>query len=255
MKKNKAAAFVISSVIAAGICLTGCKGESTAQNILTNEGTENAVIHNFEMPEIGEKIAVITIKDYGEIKIKLFPEITPKAVENFVGLSESGYYDELIFHRIILDFMMQGGDPRGDGTGGKSIWGENFDCEFGEGLYHFSGAVAYAHGNNDYTNGSQFYIVNTIPENFSLGGYQREDGSIYYYQTFEEAGYSYPANVEEMYREKSGTPHLDGVHTVFGQVFEGMDIVRQIGNVETDSNDKPLVQIQMESVKIVEYQG
>ncbi len=260
MIKLKKTTLFLCAALAAGVMLTGCKGESTIDD---NDGTgsvaapvaEDVVIRNFEMPEIGEKIAVITVKDYGEIKIKLFPDVAEKGVENFVGLAEMGYYDELIFHRIIPSFMNQGGDPMGTGIGGKSIWGESFDGGIPEGLYHFSGAIAYANSGSTSTNGSQFYIVNTADGEYNLGGTYTADGSIYYYQTFEEAGMSQPKNVQEMYKEKGGTPSLDGGYTVFGQVFEGMDVVRAMAQVQTDANDKPLTQVQMESVKIVEYTG
>ena len=228
---------------------------NTAAESTAAVNSEEGPLYNFIMPEIGEKIAVINVKDFGEIKIKLFPEQAQKGVENFVGLAEMNYYDELIFHRIIPHFMNQGGDPTGTGTSGKSIWGERFDGGIPEGLYHFSGAVAYANSGSTATNGSQFYIVNTDPGEFELGGMRQADGSIYYYQTFEEAGFSHPKNVQGMYKEKGGTPFLDGSYTVFGQVFEGMDVVRAMGQVETDENDKPLTQVQMEAVRIVEYTG
>ena len=205
-------------------------------------------IHNFDMPEIGEKIAVITVKDYGVIKIKLFPEDAPKGVENFIGLAEMNYYDEIIFHRIIPNFMIQGGDPRGNGTGGKSIWGDSFDGGTSENLYHFTGAVAYANSGSTSTNGSQFYIVNT-PDGYL-------DNTCAEYYAYSDGQYNWPANVVEKYNEVGGVPFLDGGYTVFGQVFEGMDVVRAIASVETDpQNDKPLTQVIMESVRIEEYAG
>lgn len=256
---KKLAALAVSALM---LCACGGTTESTSSESGTDsEQTTTAAnaaegpLYNFDMPQVGEKIAVITVKDFGEIKIKLFPEQAQKGVENFVGLAEMNYYDELIFHRIIPHFMNQGGDPTGTGTGGKSIWGDKFDGGIPEGLYHFSGAVAYANSGSTATNGSQFYIVNTDPGEFELGGTYLEDGSIYKYQTFEEAGFTHPKNVQEMYKEKGGTPFLDGSYTVFGQVFEGMDVVRAMGQVETDENDKPLTQVQMESVRIVEYTG
>lgn len=263
---KKLAALAVSAIM---LCACGSTMKTTsADSEQTNDDSkqtnaetqaaanaEEGPLYNFDMPEVGEKIAVITVKDFGEIKIKLFPEQAQKGVENFVGLAEMNYYDELIFHRIIPHFMNQGGDPTGTGTGGKSIWGEKFDGGIPEGLYHFSGAVAYANSGSTATNGSQFYIVNTDPGEFELGGTYLEDGSIYRYQTFEEAGFSHPKNVQEMYKEKGGTPFLDGSYTVFGQVFEGMDVVRAMSQVETDENDKPLTQVQMESVRIVEYTG
>ena len=229
---------------------TGCKGtpDTIDGNSVPTEAptSENVEIHNFIMPEVGEKIAVINVKDYGTIKIKLFPEDAEKGVENFIGLAEMGYYDELIFHRIIPGFMNQGGDPKGNGTGGKSIWGESFEGGTDENLYHFTGAVAYANSGATSTNGSQFYIVNT------------DDGYLQY--SCEELmasdpSYYWPANVIEKYNEVGGVPFLDGGYTVFGQVFEGMDVVRAMAQVETGENDKPLTQVMMESVEIVEYTG
>lgn len=259
IKFFKKSAAVLAAVISASLMLGGCKGTSTVddnnalvdaiteQNNSASSSAKDAVIHNFEMPEIGDKIAVITVKDYGDIKIKLFPEEASKGVENFIGLADMGYYDELIFHRIISNFMIQGGDPKGNGTGGKSIWGDQFDGGIPEGLYHFSGAVAYANSGSTSTNGSQFYIVNT-PEGYLQNTCEE-------LMQYDPSTYSWPQNVVEMYNEKGGTPFLDGSYTVFGQVFEGLDIVRELGNVETDANDKPLTQVQMESVKIVEYEG
>ena len=89
-----------------------------------------------EMPAVGEKIAVIKT-DKGDIKVRLFPEEAPKAVENFVTHAENGYYDGLIFHRVIKDFMIQGGGPKGTGTGGESIWGKPFADEFSSELHNF----------------------------------------------------------------------------------------------------------------------
>lgn len=251
---------IIASAAAAILsltALTGCEGTLDVKD--PSGGTDNQSTAarteaiNFTKPEIGEKIAVITVKDYGEIKIKLFPEQTPKAVENFMGLADMEYYNEIIFHRVIPSFMNQTGDPRGDGTGGKSIWGEEFEGELGEGLYHFSGAVAYAHTQYSFTNGSQFYIVNTAEGECKYGGTYQDDGSYRELASFEEAGMDYPESVKQLYTEKGGVPYLDGGYTVFGQVFEGMDIVRAIGKSETDENDKPLTQVVMENVRIEEY--
>ena len=83
--------------------------------------SQNAEIVNFTAPQKGEQIVIMKIKDYGEVKFKLFPDLCPKGVENFVELAKRGYYDELIFHRVINNFMIQGGDPNGNGTGGTSI--------------------------------------------------------------------------------------------------------------------------------------
>lgn len=247
-------------IAALSLSLSSCKGTGYADRVETDDGvTDISVsgtsdiewlpdveIHNFNMPEEGEKIAVINVKDYGTIKIKLFPEDADKGVENFIGLADMGYYNEVIFHRIIPNFMNQGGDPKGDGTGGKSIWGDKFDGGTSEHLYHFTGAVAYANSGATSTNGSQFYIVNT-PD-----GYM--DNSCAELNAYNPEQYNWPGNVAAKYDEVGGVPFLDGGYTVFGQVFEGMDVVRAIAAVETNpENDKPLTQVMMESVTIEEY--
>lgn len=266
----------IAAVSAAALMLAafaGCKGEEASVEDILEQGSLQDVpeetttapavneadikwlpdveIHNFDAPEVGEKIAVITVKDYGVIKIKLFPEDAPKGVENFIGLADMNYYDEIIFHRVIPNFMIQGGDPRGDGMGGKSIWGDKFDGGTSENLYHFTGAVAYANSGSTDTNGSQFYIVNT-PDGYL-------DNTCAEYYTYSNGQYNWPKNVAEKYNEVGGVPHLDGGYTVFGQVFEGMDVVRAIAAVETSQEEgkenKPLTQVIMESVRIEEYTG
>lgn len=94
----------------------------------------------------------------GTIKIKLFPEQAPKTVENFLGHAKSGYYNGIIFHRVIQDFMIQGGDPTGTGMGGESIWGDSFEDEFSNELFNLRGALSMANAGPN-TNGSQFFIV------------------------------------------------------------------------------------------------
>ena len=118
-------------------------------------------------PIAGDIVAKIST-DFGDIWIKFFPNATPKTFENFVGLSERGFYDSLIFHRVIPDFMIQGGDPNGDGTGGESIWGGEFEDEI-TALSNIRGAVAMANRGAD-TNTSQFFI-NQADNLFLDGGY------------------------------------------------------------------------------------
>lgn len=255
MKNNtlkKVLAAAVSAFMLMG--MTACGGDKETDTAAegaaktTVQAAEDAEIKNFIAPEIGEEIAVIKFKDYGEVKIKLFPETVPEAVENFKGLANMNYYDELIFHRIIPNFMNQGGDPRGNGTGGNSMWGGEFDGGIGEGLYHFSGAVAYANSGSTATNGSQFYIVNTPADYVYYGGLAS-------FEELEAYGTVVAPNVQEAYLQHGGAPFLDGGYTVFGQVIEGMDVIYAIAQVETDENDKPLKQVQMESVRIVEYTG
>ncbi len=115
------------------------------------------MIDQFAMPNAGELTAVINTT-LGAIKVRFFPEVAPKAVENFTTHAKNGYYDGIIFHRVIKDFMIQGGDPLGRGIGGESIWGAPFEDEFSEELKVVRGALCMANA-GPFTNGSQFFIV------------------------------------------------------------------------------------------------
>jgi peptidylprolyl isomerase len=109
---------------------------------------------------------ILLSTNLGEITLELFPEAAPKAVENFVGLTEKGYYDGIIFHRVIRDFMIQWGDPTGTGTGGKSIWMRAFEDEFSDrSLTHKKGVISMANAGRN-TNGSQFFIVTAQDASF-----------------------------------------------------------------------------------------
>ncbi|CAM3462527.1 peptidylprolyl isomerase [Cytobacillus oceanisediminis] len=171
----------------------------------------------------------------GNIKIKLFPEQAPKTVENFIKHSEDGYYDGLIFHRVIQDFMIQGGDPQGTGMGGESIYGQAFEDEFSNQLFNIRGALSMANSGPN-TNGSQFFIVQNTTVDPSLK------------EQMEKAGY--PEEIIKAY-EKGGTPWLDHKHTVFGQVVEGMDVVDSIAAVETAEQDKPVEDVVIEKIEVL----
>lgn len=133
--------------------------------------TDDEVGFQLELPEIGEKIAVFET-NMGNIYMRLFPESAPITVTNFVGLVEAGYYDGLIFHRVIEDFMVQGGDPLGNGTGGTSVWGDKFEDEFNANLLNIRGSVAMANSGLA-TNGSQFFInQNSTPVNKAYYNYK-----------------------------------------------------------------------------------
>ncbi len=210
----------------------------------TVQATNSGEIINFTAPVEGEQIAVFDIKDYGQIKIKLFPEQCPKGVENFTELIKQGYYDGITFHRIIKDFMIQGGDPTGTGGGGESIWGKGFEQEIYDGLKHFSGAVSYATA-SDKLNGSQFFIVTgfeSVPEQHfeNLG---------------QQYGKSYSADAKKMYAEKGGYPFLDGDYEVFGQVFEGLDVAIKISEVATGQSNKPVEDVVINYAKLEEYKA
>ena len=187
-------------------------------------------------PQKGDTLAVMHT-NMGNIKIKLFPEKAPKTVENFVTHSKNGYYNGLKFHRVINDFMIQGGDPRGNGTGGESIWGVSFKDEFDPELHNLRGALSMANSGPN-TNGSQFFIVQAreVPANMLEQMRDLEDNG-------------FPADITAAYAELGGTPWLDFRHTVFGQVTEGMDVVDAIAAVETN-NDVPCEDVIINSIDI-----
>lgn len=169
----------------------------------------------------------------GEVTISLYSKDAPETVENFASLASDGYYDGLTFHRVIKDFMIQGGDPKGDGTGGESYWGGKFEDEINANSLGLSkeqisslesqgykyrndirshkaeiGSIAMANSGPD-TNGSQFFIVT-----------------------------------------EQDQPHLNGKHTVFGKIVSGMEVVRKIAAVETDENDKPKESVIINSIEL-----
>lgn len=198
---------------------------------------------NYTAPVEGEEVLVLTIKDKGDIKIKLFPEETEKGVENIKGLAEKGYYDGLIFHRIINNFMIQGGDPLGTGMGGESLWGDKFDGGTSDKLTHVAGAVAYANSGATSTNGSQFYIVT---------GEKLDDETL---KLYANNNINLSEKAQELYKTEGGAAYLDGGYTIFGQVYDGLDIVFELQGVETDESDKPLEDVVIEKMTVEKYDG
>lgn len=192
-----------------------------------------------DKPIAGDTVAVLHTT-MGDIKVKLFPDKTPKTFENFTTHAKNGYYDGLIFHRVIKDFMIQGGDPNGNGMGGESIWGRSFEDEFTPELHNIRGALSMANAGPN-TNGSQFFIVqaDSVPEN--MLAQMRELGES-----------AFPSETVEAYEKTGGTPWLDFRHTVFGQVFEGMDVVDTIASVEVGAADKPLSDVVIKNIEIIE---
>ena len=176
--------------------------------------------------------------NYGEIRIRLFPDEAPKAVENFLVHAKNGYYNGLIFHRVIRDFMIQGGDPTGTGRGGESIWGTPFEDEFDLSRRNYRGALSMANAGPS-TNGSQFFIVQCGSVDPRLVEQMR---------SLTDQGF--PEEVVETYEKVGGTPWLDFKHTVFGQVFEGMEVVDQIACVPVDGADRPVDDVRIESIEL-----
>ncbi len=199
-------------------------------------------MNQLEKPVVGEQIAIMHTS-MGDISFRLFGEKAPKAVENFVTHAKNGYYNGLIFHRVIADFMIQGGDPTGTGMGGESIWGDSFEDEFDIDLRNYCGALSMANA-GPHTNGSQFFIVQA--SEVPAGMLEQMEGL---------ADDGYPAEVTENYRKLGGTPWLDFRHTVFGQVFDGMDVVNKIAAVRVGVADKPQYDITIDSIEITDYAG
>ena len=180
-----------------------------------------------------------TIKtNRGDMSFELYPQYAPKAVENFATHAKNGYYDGLIFHRVIKDFMIQGGDPTGTGCGGESIWGHSFEDEFSIEARNYYGALSMANSGPN-TNGSQFFIVqaNTVP-----------DSLLSQMEGLKDNGY--PQQVIDKYKEVGGTPWLDFHHTVFGMITDGADVLEDIANVKTGMSDKPVYDVVIETIEI-----
>lgn len=261
--------------------------------------TDDAVGFQLELPEVGEEIVILKTS-MGDIYMRLFPDSAPITVANFVALCKNGYYNGLTFHRVVKDFAIQGGDPEGNGTGGESVWGEDFEDEFNANLLNIRGSVAMANAGPN-TNGSQFFInQNSKADSKSELDFEtlcKEFKKLYedqlaenyeqyvaqYGKTFKEQyptaadyvdayieGYiganilrsdKVPDEVWELYEEQGGNITLDGAwkteggHTVFAQVFKGMDVVDAIAAVEVDTNnnDKPLTDVIIESAVVTAF--
>lgn len=152
----------------------------------------------------------ITMTDGSTIRAELYPEVAPNTVNNFISLVKKGYYDGLIFHRVIKGFMIQGGCPQGTGTGdpGYSIKGEFSQNGFANSLVHTEGVLSMARSMMPDSAGSQFFIMH------------------------------------------KNSPHLDGAYAAFGKVVEGMDVVNAIAETRTDYNDRPMKEQKLQSVTV-----
>lgn len=213
--------------------MKGKKSTTTKRNIVVNAP---------------EKCLVEIQTEYGNMLVELF-DSTPQHRDNFVKLAENGFYDDLLFHRVISGFMLQGGDPESKdapankslGTGGP---GYQVDAEFNDDLVHTKGALAAARTGDAVnperkSSGSQFYIVQggQINEN-QLNMMERR------------LGVRYTEAQRAAYLENGGTPQLDRSYTVFGQVIEGLDVIDKIANVDTNNRDRPMSDVKMQ-VKVI----
>lgn len=307
---KKTIALILALLTAASFTACGAKDDTSTSS---SEDASSTVSESSEVSEDTEPVDVQAFQeemealyagtgDYadlpvavletseGTIKIRLFPEQAPKAVENFMELAKKGYYDGLTFHRVISDFMIQGGDPKGDGTGGESVWNKPFEDEFSDLLHNFRGALSMANAGPD-TNGSQFFIVQNKTafsgeadasqylltmymnkevynatkklEEAQKAGKSEEEINKLIDSLNEELNEKQAAGVPEnymdimdpvmaWYEKEGGTPFLDNKHTVFGYVFEGMDVVDKIAAVETGENDKPVQDVLINTITIEE---
>lgn len=193
-------------------------------------------LEQLRQPKTGDTLVTMTT-NYGDMTFLMLNEVAPKAVENFVTHAKEGYYDGLTFHRVIKDFMIQGGDPTGTGAGGESIWGQDFEDEFSLYYFPYGGSLCMANAGAN-TNGSQFFVVELD---------QYDEGT---YEAMVQGGF--PESMLEAYKTYGGTPWLYGKHTVFGQIIEGMEVVHLIASVETESGDKPVEPVLIESITVEE---
>lgn len=232
----------------------------------------------FAMPKKGDTIAILHT-NYGDITVRFFPEEAPKAVENFITLAKEGYYDGVTFHRVIEDFMIQGGDPTATGSGGESAFGAPFANEIVNYLSPYRGALCMANAGADNTNTSQFFIV--TDEDTSVDRILNANKQVEKDERVSEKKIN-------QYRKHGGALWLDNeistllnratgsqpaAHTVFGQVIDGMDVVDAISRTEvysklemTEANidnpgqtsileNKPKEDVIITSVEITEYKG
>jgi len=262
-------------------------GSSSGDTSTVSSASEQKVTHSdkttgfqLEKPKSGEQVAVLHT-NYGDIWIRLFPDEAPKTVENFIGLINKGYYNGLIFHRIIEGFCVQGGDPKGDGTGGESLWGADFADEFCDKLVNISYSVAMANAGPG-TNGSQFFINHSTTKTIDRSQYDYNTMYVQLEMTYQQYCAYYtdftsyyptlqsfidenmtidsrlvPEEVWKLYEANGGKISLDGAwrakggHTVFGQVYAGKDVVDKIAAVEVDENDKPVKSVIIESAEVI----
>lgn len=264
-KKMKKIIGIILVMIILLFALTGC-GNEKVQNNTTNKAKSNnttntskkeetkvdykqAAEKQMAKPEAGETIAIFHVKDYGDMKVKFFEEVAPKAVENFVTHAKNGYYNGLTFHRVVNEFMIQGGDPKGDGTGGESIWGKGFGTELDASLVPYRGSLCMAMSSLPNSIGSQFFITQPNYEGVMRRYSEQMGADVETVKNY--AKKQYPEDLWNQFEQYGGDLlSLYQQYTVFGQVYEGIEVVDKIAAVATDENDKPLENVVIESIEV-----
>lgn len=195
-------------VIMSSLVLVGCGNKNTQ-----SQGDSTSVTDESSDSKAGNEslpVVTITVENYGVIQAELYPEIAQNTVNNFISLVKKGFYDNLTFHRIIKGFMIQGGDPKGDGTGGPgySIEGEFTSNGFANSLKHTKGVLSMARTQDPNSAGSQFFIMT------------------------------------------GDAPNLDGQYAAFGKVTSGLDVLEKIQSVKTNSNDAPIDKVVIKSITV-----
>lgn len=204
MKLNKI--IILLLCVIAAFIIFGCSQKNSAQGSKKFKAVDEKTLHDAANP-----IATITMENGDEIKVELYPKAAPNTVNNFIYLANKGFYNGLTFHRVIPKFMIQGGCPKGDGTGGPGykIKGEFAENGFSEnGLKHTRGVISMARSQENDSAGSQFFIMH------------------------------------------GDAASLDGKYAAFGKVIKGMDVVDKIVSVDRDSKDKPKVSQVMKKIAV-----
>lgn len=202
MKKRSLSLLLALVLLVSLTALTGCKSNDSK--------TPTQSITAYTLKNEKDPVATITMENGGVITVELYPDVAPNTVANFITLANQGFYDGLIFHRVIRGFMIQGGCPDGTGMGGPgySIKGEFAQNGIANNLAHTPGVLSMARAMHPNSGGSQFFIMH------------------------------------------KAAPHLDGSYAAFGKVIEGMDVVNKIAETETDFRDRPLDDQQIKSMTV-----
>lgn len=246
MKKVLLTNTLILTLLVLGSCESNSRKGASTDEVKSPEAqagiVDTPVIPASSHIEKKSKMVEI-VTDYGTMKVLLYDE-TPLHRDNFIKLVEEGYYNDLLFHRIIKGFMIQGGDPNSKNAGpdaqlGSGGPGYTVPAEFKTGLYHKKGALAAARMGDQMnpqkaSSGSQFYIVQgTVVQEAMLQ------------QFSSRSGITYTPEQIETYKTIGGTPMLDGQYTVFGEVTEGLDVIDKIAAVQTKPGDRPVANVKM----------
>jgi len=252
MKKRFIVALGMVTMIAS---LTACGKKETKNESVQNEPestSESGSDNTTGSEDYKNTTVTLKIKDYGDIKLKFYPDDAPKAVENFITHAKDGYFDGVTFHRVINNFMIQGGDPEGTGMGGESIWGSEFEDEISPNLLPIRGSLCMANAGGGNTNGSQFFIVQSSKkEEGDIAALTKKYLEMYKQQTGCPVTEYTQAAIDE-YSKVGGCLYLAGGYTVFGQVEEGLDVVDKIAQTSTDENDKPTEDVIIEKAEVTE---